>query len=239
MKTLILVHGAFADQNVWGTVKPQLEAKGYRVITPDLPGHGTDQTPVADISLAAYVSAVGNIVNEQPDQVTLVGHSLAGMVISGGAEIYPEKLERLVYVAAYLPQSGQSLQELAQTDKESLVGANMQFAPDYSTVTIKKDMVAEAICADVPATIQEMIVNNQKPEPLKPFADKLELTATNFGRVPKYYLETTQDKAVSNTLQKAMVKDNGQIKQMLTMNTSHLPFVAQPEQFVTQLLSLF
>ncbi len=236
MSTIVLVHGAFADQTAWAAVKPVVESKGHQVHTLDLPGHGADATPVAEISLAAYIDAVSKAIAAQSGKVTLVGHSMAGMVISGVAEKHPEKIDRLIYVAAYLPQSGQSLQALAQTDPDSLVGANMEFAPDYSTVMIRKDRIIEAICADVPSEIQGFIANGQKPEPLKPFSEPVELTAENFGRIPKFYIETTEDRAVTNALQRRMIEANGSVQQVLTMKTSHLPFVAQPAEFASLLL---
>ncbi len=62
--------------------------------------------------------------------------------------------------------------------------------------------------------------------------EKLVLTAARFGKVLKYYIHTANDYAVGYELQKQMIKANGTFKQTFTMNTSHLPFVVQPQEFV-------
>src|SRR6185436_17134702 len=124
------------------------------------------------------------------------GHSMAGVVVSGVAEQHADKVERLVYIAAFIPKSEQPLDELANGDKASEIGPNMIFAPDYSSVTIKKDVVVDAVAADLPADIQKIIAETQKPEPLAPFKGKVTLTA-KFDAIPKFYISTTRDHAVT------------------------------------------
>ncbi|MFN7120321.1 MAG: hypothetical protein ACK4TA_26270, partial [Saprospiraceae bacterium] len=114
----------------------------------------------------------------------------------------------------------------------------LQLAPDYTTATIKPEALVEAVCADCPADLQAIILSSQKPEPLQPFADSLTLTAANFGAVPKFYLETANDRAVTNAFQKQMIVNNGQVKKTEMVATGHLPFLSQPQQFVDALLKL-
>lgn len=233
---LVLVHGAFADHHAFDLVRPLLEARGISTLAPDLPGHGADTTPLAAISLDAYVDAIARAVEAEREPVHLVGHSMAGMVVSQVAErLGAAKIESLTYVAAYLPRSGDDLQTLAATDGESLVGKNMQFAPDWSTVTIASGAVAEAICADCPPAVQAMIVASQKPEPLAPFRGKVTL-GERFAAVPKGYIKTTLDRAVTPALQERMLANQPMKTEVLA--TSHLPFVAQPEAFVAALARL-
>lgn len=237
-ETYILVPGAFADASAWGAVVPILEAKGQKAIPINLPGHGTDTTSLQFINMQTYVDYVVNIINQQPDSVVMVGHSMAGIIVSGVAEKIPSKIKRLIYVGAYLPRNNESLLKLSQMDTASLVGKNLQFAPDYSTTTIKKEALIEAICADCPADLQKIILDSQKPEPLHPFSDSLTLTAANFGSVPKFYIQTSEDHAVTNRLQQQMIANNGQIRKTATIATGHLPFLSQPQQFVDILLKM-
>lgn len=235
--TFVLVHGAFADAHAFDGVKPALEAKGHRVLAPDLPGHGRDTTPPAEVSLERYVDAIDAVVNAQSGPVVLVGHSMAGMVVAQVAERSPQRIKQLVFVAAYLPQSGQSLEELAKTDAASLVGQNLQLAADYSTATLRKEAIAEALAADLPPALQGLIVAGQKPEPLAPFRGKVTLTTAGFGAVPKSYVLTANDRAVSPALQAQMVSSWPGTR-TVTLETSHLPFLAQPDAFVATLLEL-
>lgn len=232
----VLVHGAWADAHAWDAVKPLLEAQGHTVIAVNLPGHGADTT--RGVTFDSYVDAVSQAIAEQPKKVTLVGHSMAGMVVSAVAERVPDRLDNVVYVAAYLPANGDSLLALARTDSASLVGPNTVFAPDYASATIKTDVLAEAICADCPQPLKEAIVKYHRAEPLAAFATKVTLTSERFGRVPKYYIHTTEDHAVSYALQQRMVAANGHIAHTYSLNTGHLPFLSQPDAFVKVLTSI-
>jgi pimeloyl-ACP methyl ester carboxylesterase len=234
---IVLVHGAFADHHAFDAVRPLLEQRGWNVLTPDLPGHGDDATPVSEITLDLYVDAIARVVESQPAGVVLAGHSMAGMVVSQVAERLPQHLRAVLYMAAYLPQDGQSLQQLAQGDGESLVGQNMEFAADYSTVSIKSAAVGEAIAGDLPLEVQAYIASSQRPEPLAPFQGAVHLSAANFGAVPKGYLSTTLDRAVTPALQKQMLAATPVVK-VEHIATSHLPFVAKPQECVEKLLAL-
>lgn len=235
-KTIVLVHGAFADHHAFDAVAPLFAQRGFTVVANDLAGHGADATPLASISLDRYVDDVARVVRDS-GPVVLVGHSMAGMIVSQVAERVPDAVDALIYVAAYLPEDGQSLQALAETDGDSLVGKNMEFAPDYSTVSIKPSAIGDAICADLPADVQKMIAASQRPEPLSPFQGKVALTAGAFGRVKKAYLQTTADRAVTPALQQRMLQKYPSMP-VDALATSHLPFVAQPAAFVDKVLSL-
>lgn len=232
--TYVLVHGAFADARAFDAVRPLLEARGDRVVTPDLPGHGADATPLAAVTFDRYVDAIADVVAAQAAPVVLVGHSMAGMVVAQVAERAPDRVQRLVFVAAYLPTDGQSLEALAQGDPDSLVGQHMAFAPDWSTVTIDRAFLAEAIAADLPPPVQAFIVEHHRPEPLAPFRGTVALTAAGFGRVPRGYVFTTADRAVTPALQQRMVAAWPGTR-TASLPTAHLPFLAQPQAFVAAL----
>ncbi len=85
MKTVVLVHGAWTDASAWDAVTPLLKARGYDVITVNLAGHGKDNTSFAGITMASYVETVKKAIGTKND-VTLVGHSMGGFVISEVAE---------------------------------------------------------------------------------------------------------------------------------------------------------
>ena len=104
--TFVLIHGAWHGGWCWDKVKPILEKNGHTVVAPDLPGHGEDKTPIADVSLAAYTERVCEILDQQSEKVILVGHSLGGLSISQAAELRPENIEILVYLSAFLLKDG-------------------------------------------------------------------------------------------------------------------------------------
>lgn len=238
-KTYVLVHGAFAGQYAWQDIKPRLEKAGAKVVVFDLPGHGDDHTAAQQASFESYVQSVVAQVNAQPGRVILVGHSMGGMVISQVAEQIPDKIEKLIYLSAYLPLNGQSLQDLSGAgDSESLIGPNLKLAPDYSTATLPDDVAQQVFAADCSEEVKKLVVARNKPEPLAPFQAKVMLTAANFGRLPKYYIHTLKDQGVGPALQKRMVAANGSVRKTYAIDSSHSPYFAKPAELANILLEL-
>jgi pimeloyl-ACP methyl ester carboxylesterase len=113
MSTFILVHGAWQSTGTWDLLTPLLEKHGHRVMTPVLTGLGTDQSRLSpNITLKQHVEDISVEVSKSPDRVILVGHSYAGMIISGVAETNPAQVQRLVFLDAFVPEDRQSVLDL-------------------------------------------------------------------------------------------------------------------------------
>jgi pimeloyl-ACP methyl ester carboxylesterase len=115
--TYVLTHGAWHGAWCWYKVVPLLESQGHKVIAFDLPSHGIDHTPLAQASLQSYTRRLCQILDEQPDQVVLVGHSMGGATISQAAEERSSAIKTLVYLTAFLPLNGQTV--LGDMDEEA------------------------------------------------------------------------------------------------------------------------
>jgi pimeloyl-ACP methyl ester carboxylesterase len=90
-----------------------LEKRGHRVITPVLSGLGTDQCRLSrDITLTQHVEDVSVELSRCPERVILVGHSYAGMIISGAVETNSTQVKQLVFLDAFVPENGQSALDL-------------------------------------------------------------------------------------------------------------------------------
>src|SRR3972149_5119926 len=110
MATFVLVHGSFGGGWVWQKVTPLLRAGGHEVYTPRLTGVG-DRSHLLNcgVDLTTHITDVASLLfYEDLSDVVLVGHSYAGMVITGVAAKVPERLKLLVYLDAYVPDAGQS-----------------------------------------------------------------------------------------------------------------------------------
>lgn len=227
---IVLVHGAWMDASAWDRVLPLLQANGYDVVAVNLPGHGADSTPYEQIQLQSYVDAVKTAIGNQTN-VILAGHSLAGVVISQVAEAIPDQLARLVYVAAYLPQSGESLYGLSQQDGDSRVGRywRQDDPAHYSPAFIAPEGIREVFAADCDEATVERLIRTHKPDALAPMATPVTLTPERFGTVKKTYVHTTQDHAVSYFLQKRMVEKTP-VDAVYTLDSSHSPFFSHPAE---------
>ena len=101
-KTIVLVHGAFADGSSWDKVVPLLLAKGYNVVAVHQPLTGA----------AEDIAATRRAIDAAPGDVVLVGHSYAGLVITEAGN--DEKVVALVYVAAFGPEAGESINDIGK-----------------------------------------------------------------------------------------------------------------------------
>ena len=123
MSVFVLVHGAWQSVNTWDLLTPLLRKHGHAVVTPVLRGLGTDQGRLsADIDLSQHIRDVSDTLAKLNDKAILVGHSYAGMVISGAIEAKPDKVRRLIFLDAFIPEDGQSVIDLIPP----AVGANFR-----------------------------------------------------------------------------------------------------------------
>src|SRR5215472_1463283 len=113
MSTFVLVHGAWQSAGTWDLLVPMLQKRGHRAITPVLRGLGTDQSNLSsDVTLHQHIEDISVKLAAAEEEVVLVGHSYAGMVISGAAESHPDKAKRLVFLDAFIPDHGQCVLNL-------------------------------------------------------------------------------------------------------------------------------
>lgn len=235
--TFVLVHGAWQAAYVWDAVKAQLEKAGQTVVTVELPAHGEDFTSPAAVSMNVYRDKVIAALNKINGKVILVGHSMGGFVVSTVAEKVPSKIEKLVYIGAFVPANGQSLLGLSLTDKQSHLGPSLIPSKDQLTLDIIRSNVVDIFCADASKEVQQLVLNKFRVEPAIPFADTANITAANFGKVRKYYIHTLQDHAIGIDLQKQMVAA-ANITNVYDLNTSHCPFLSKPTEVTALLLKI-
>ena len=235
--TFVLVHGAWQAPYAWQFVKSQLEQKGQKVVVVELPGHGADKTPPATLTIDAYRDKVITAISSISGNIILVGHSMGGVVVTATAEKIPTRINKLVYIGAFLPANGQSLLALAQTDSTSLLGPALVQSADQLTLGIRPESIVPVFIQDGSDVVKKLVVDNYRPEPAIPFTNPVTVTAANFGKVDKYYVYTAQDHAVGLNLQKRMVTAAG-IKKTYTLNSSHCPFLSIPDQVTTVLMDI-
>lgn len=227
---VVLVHGAWMGAAAWDRVAADLRSRGIAVTAVELPGHGKDTTAADKLTLAGYIDTVVAALPAQ-GQAVLVGHSMAGMVISGAAEKAPGKISKLVYVAAYLPRDGESLYLLSQTDADSHVPTYWRQADPkaYTPAWIDRSGIADVFCADCSAADQQWLIDTHKPEAIPPLGTPLALSAARFGSVPRIYVHTLQDHAVSYALQQRMLAAAGGAGQVVSLDTAHAAMLTQPK----------
>lgn len=128
----VLVHGAFQSAGTWDLVASRLQAGGCRTIAATLTGLGTDAGVLSEtVTLDTHIRDVVAILErEDLRDVVVVGHSYAGMIITGVAEHVRHRIARLVYIDAFVPEHGQSAMQLLPPNIQE--GFRKLAAPDVS-----------------------------------------------------------------------------------------------------------
>ena len=186
--------------------------------------------------MQGYADRISQVLDARPEPAVLVGQSSGGVVISQTAEQRPDKIETLVYVGAVLLRDGESVFSAGGNDTESLVFPNLVMSEDQTCATLREDAVKEALFADCSEEDVERAKPRFGPEPVAPLATPVAVTEA-FGRVPRVYIETLQDRALNPWLQKEMY-ERMPCQKVISMNTSHWPFYAAPEELAGHLTSL-
>jgi pimeloyl-ACP methyl ester carboxylesterase len=211
---VVLVHGAWHGAWCWERVVRALEARGLRTIVPELPM----------TSLGDDVAVVSDAIRDQGDGPLLVcGHSYGGVVITQAAA-EAAGAAHLVYLAAFVPDRGESLGSLiVQGPPTGLVSAIVFGAGDTSTID--------------PAKAPEVFYHDCTPEVARDATRRLRAYGAACFQTPvdrvawreiaSTYLLCADDRAIHPEAQRRMAARTGRVVQM---PGSHSPFLAQPEQ---------
>lgn len=240
MSTFVLIHGSWGGGWVWERVVPLLERVGHTVVAPDLPGHGGDRTPIADITLERYVQRVLEVLDVQTEPVVLVGHSHGGVVVTQAAEARPEHVRRLVYVCAYLPRDGESLLTLAERDPEPERNLlpYLRIDEERGVASIADEGLRASMCQD--GSEADLALLRKRLEPLEPLSSPgtpVHVTASRYGRIPRVYITCLEDRAISPALQRLMWSATP-CEQVLEIRSGHMPMLTAPDEVAAHLLSV-
>jgi pimeloyl-ACP methyl ester carboxylesterase len=234
MARFVLVHGAFAGGWIWGPLAERLEAAGHQVEAPDLPGAGDDQTALEEVRLEHYVQRICEVLDASAEPSILVGNSMGGVVITQTAAQRPEKVRRLIYVAAFLPADGQSLIELTQLPEGAgdLVQETVVVSgdPPVGEVPEETKQASNEYCTP---EVSEWAVGKAGRQPIIPFTEPVRLNA-EFERIPRSYVITTKDRFIPPPLQRRMVKDR-EVTDVAELDTDHHPQLSRTEELAEAL----
>jgi pimeloyl-ACP methyl ester carboxylesterase len=223
--TIVLVHGAFADASSWAGVTKELQGDGLTVMAPANPLR----------SVAGDAAYTASVVNQVAGPVLLVGHSYGGVVITNTGTQTPNVVG-LVYVGAFIPDEGESVQDLAAQATDSLLGPALRPA-QYPTSDPAKpgtelyiDVGAfhEVFCADLPAETAAVMAASQRPGDALGFGEKTRAAA--WKTLPSWAVIGTADKAVGITGLRAMAGRAG--AKTTEVDASHVVMISQPKAVV-------
>lgn len=237
-KTYVLVHGAWHGSWCWIKIAENMTRKGYNVLTPDLPGHfERGKSSFCDVSLSDYVTHMSHLINQEEGQVVLVGHSMAGVVISQVAENMPHKIYKLVYLSGFVPNDRGSLLDEEQNALRPTVSPETKIEKAKCAIHLNKQAASRLFYNSSRQADIRFALKCLQPQPLLPFVEKVTLSSSKFGSVSKLYIECLRDNAILIEDQQRMHK---KIKgcEVLSIDTDHSPFFSAEEQLVEILVDI-
>lgn len=238
MATFILIHGAWHGGWCWDEIVPRLRAAGHKVLAPDLPGMGKDKTDLGTVNLSKWTMFVSDLVAQSFEPVVLVGHSRGGIVISEVAQLVPDRIQCLVYLAAFLVPNEKTLADMLALEPGRPVAQNVIVMDEGgATSTILPEKVVPVFYNTTAAALAARATSLVGREPMMSFVTPIKTTAERFGRVKRAYIECTEDNAIPIELQRRM-QQQLPCKPVLTLETDHSPFFSAPDDLSRALIDI-
>lgn len=235
MATYLLIHGSLIGGWCWNKVKKNLENCGHIVHAPDLPGHSTDRKIFAkEITLEKYVSFVSNLVNEIEEKIILVGHSLGGAIITKATENFINKVAKIVYVCAIVPESGDKVGELLERDSISDTNNSTTIDKVKMQIEVDFDKIDELLFNGCDKSDIAYAKKYMVPQPLIPFTEPIVLERDKCENLDRIGVVCTIDKSLSPALQEKMYK-NARCK-IAFLKSGHAPYFSKADELTEILL---
>ena len=209
---IVLVHGGFVDGSGWEPVYQILKKKGYNV--------SVVQNPT--ISLKDDVAVTKRVLAAQSGRSILVGHSYGGAVITEAGN--DPKVAGLVYIAAFAPDAGESLEKLIQSAPPDAPKPPI-LPPQEGFLLLDRSKFAGSFAADVKPDLAAFMADAQVPWGLGAITATISQPA--WKSKPSWYLLTTEDKMIPPDAQRFMSKRAG--ANVVETKASHAVYVSQPD----------
>jgi pimeloyl-ACP methyl ester carboxylesterase len=211
VKNIVLVHGAFADGSGWAAVAKILRRDGFTVSVAQPP----------ETSLEDDVAAANRTIDAMGGPVVLVGHSYGGIIITAAGN--NEHVKSLVYVAAFQPDTGESLGSLAASKPAASAG------PKPSTdgfLYLDQASFHADFCADLPASEAEFMAQSQVGLSVRAAGAPAGTPA--WKSKPSFAIVATNDHAINPDLERSMYKRSGST--VTELSSSHVVYISHPAE---------
>ncbi|HUX04071.1 MAG TPA: alpha/beta fold hydrolase [Acidimicrobiales bacterium] len=224
--TFILVHGAWHGAWSWRDLGAEFDRRGVTWRALNLPSSQRGGDPLADLDQDAVRVADACEVD---GDVVLVGHSYGGAVISEAAHLVTN-LERMVYVAALVPEVGQSATDASREVRvRTELDAAMELDGDY--IRLDPTKAASALYHDCTREVSDWATAQLSVQTLASFRSARKGVDVP---VPSRYILCRQDRAIDPALQQVMARRTNEV---IAIESGHCPFLSRPSQLCEILLA--
>jgi pimeloyl-ACP methyl ester carboxylesterase len=211
VKNVVLVHGAFADGSGWKAVSDILTKDGYKVSIAQPP----------ETSLEDDIAETNRILDAQDGPTVLVGHSYGGIIITGAGN--NAHVKSLVYVAAFVPDTGESLASLGGSKPPA--GASPKPSADGFLYIDRANFHAD-FAADLPADTSDFMARSQVGLSIKSATAKT--TTPAWKTKPSFAVVATQDRSINPDLERWLYKRAHSTA--IELPSSHVVYISHPAE---------
>jgi pimeloyl-ACP methyl ester carboxylesterase len=230
MATIVVAHGAWSSGWSWKKMRPLLQAAGHEVYTPSYTGLGErSHLATPDVTLDTHIQDIVNVLfYEDLTDIILIGHSYGGMVATAVADRMPERIRKVIYLDAFVPRDGQSLNDLAPNRRS---GERQAPAPDAWQIEPNPSP------PDTSAEDLAWVTPRRHPQPRRTFEEPVRLTGA-IDRLPRafiYCLKTGPTDTFGQFAERARTESGWQYEEI---DATHNPHVTAPYALLETLLRL-
>jgi pimeloyl-ACP methyl ester carboxylesterase len=233
--TFLIAHGAWSSGWAWKKMRPLLRAAGHEIFTPSYTGLGErSHLATPDVSLETHIQDIVNVLfYEDLTDVILLGHSYGGMVATGVADRASERIRSVVYLDAFVPKDGQSLNDLTARPHDAPSGAPTGGPPPADGWLVppmppSRDASPEDLA---------WVTARRGPQPYKTFSEPIRLTGA-VDRLPRVYIKCTRinpGDVFEQFAARARSEANWQYEEI---DATHSPAITAPDALAEILLRI-
>jgi len=229
MADFVLVHGAWHGAWCWKRILPGLWAAGHRAFAVTLTGTGERAHLLSpDIRLATHIDDVAAVIEaEEMQDAILVGHSYAGIVITGVADRMPERIGRLVYLDAVVPAPGESWSSTHPEDTR----ANRRASIAATGIIPPADPALFGLAGEDAA----WVARRNRPHPGSVYDDPLQFDAARIAALPRSFIDCTDPALPTIAVMRRRVREQPGW-QVHEIATGHDPMISAPDALLRVLL---
>ena len=229
-KTILVCHGAWSAGWAWKKMHPLMRAAGHRLVTPSYTGLG-ERVHLANpsIDLDTHIEDILNVIKyEDLRDIVLIGHSYGGMVATGVADRARDRVAQLIYLDAFVPEDGQSLLDLNESDRQRMQG----LVKDGGWRVPPRPISPDTEEADI-----EWLNARRVDMPVKCFDTRLKLRGGKLT-LPRSYIYATRITPADTFGQFAKRTKNEAGWRYYEIDASHSPNVTAPEALMGLLVRI-
>jgi pimeloyl-ACP methyl ester carboxylesterase len=194
---------------------------------------------MGEITLASCVARVRDVLGARPEPAVLVGFSMGGVVVTQAAAECPEHVASLIFVAAFMPSTGQSLLDLTDLPEAagSMIVENLVVEGDPPIATLPDAVAAVGVYNRCTPEQTALALERRRPQAVAPLATPVSVDEEALASIPRSYVLTMHDRSVPPALQRRMIRDHP-CRRVVELEADHAPFLSATAELVAALLDL-